>query len=446
MEPFALIHTLFYFLLALTILVAIHEFGHYYAARKLGVKVLKFSIGLGKSVWRYQQSPESTEFSIGMLPLGGFVKMVDEREGEVAERDLPFAFNRQKVSVRSAIVFAGPFANFLLAILLYWIVFMVGVAGIKPIVGTLSPGTLAEQAGFQEGDEIIAVGNIPTPTWTMAISEIFFHAMDNESVPVEVLTAREQKLIRDLIIPQELLEKPQLLHDRLGINALEPSLEPVLEEVMPNSAARLAGLAAGDRLLVADGNPIKDWQQWVDYVRANPDKDIALVVERNGAEINLTIRPAKVETPQGVVGKIGAAVQRPKFPLAAYPALVAAFYKTWESSVMTLKMIGRIIVGNASVDNLSGPISIAKYAEQSAKSGLTSFLEYLAIVSLSLGVVNLLPIPVLDGGHLMFYVLEAVMGKPIPEGIQIKLLNIGVMILLCLMVFSFYIDIFRHPA
>ncbi len=441
-----LIHTVFYFLLALTILVAIHEFGHFYVARKLGVKVLRFSIGIGKSIWRYQKTPEATEFSIGMFPLGGYVKMVDEREGEVSEEDLPFAFNRQRLAVRAAIVFAGPFANFLLAILLYWIVFMVGIAGIKPIVGTIAPGTLAEQAGFQEGDEIVAVGDIPTPTWTMAISEIFFHAMDDEAVPVDVLTTREQRIKRDLIIPRELIERPQLLHDRLGINPLEPSLEPVLEDVMPNSAAKEAGLVAGDRLLVADGKPIKDWQQWVDYVRSNPEKDIELTLERNGEEISLMIRPAKVESPQGVVGKIGAAVKRPVYPLSAYPAFVAAIYKTWESSVMTLKMIGRIIIGNASVDNLSGPISIAKYAEQSAKNGFATFMEYLAIVSLSLGVVNLLPIPVLDGGHLMFYFMEAVMRKPIPEGIQIKLLNIGVMILLCLMVFSFYVDIFRHPA
>jgi regulator of sigma E protease len=454
MQSLALMHTVFYFLLALAVLVAFHEFGHFYACRKLGVKVLRFSIGIGKSIWSYQKSPGETEFSIGFLPLGGYVKMVDEREGEVSPQDLPHAFNRQRLAIRSAIVFAGPFANFLLAVLLYWIVFMVGETGIRPVLGSIAQGTLAEQAGFLEGDEIVAVGDTATPTWGLAIGEIIEQAMDNSDVSVEVRSGGTE-LRRMLTIPLDVVENPQALHDRLGFQPMEPSIPPVVDRVDLNSAAEVAGLAPGDRLLVADGKPIKDWRQWVDYVRANPGKDIDLTVQRDDAEHRLKIRPATVESAQGAIGKIGTAVRVPPdlldarqvtYRLGFFPALAAAVGKTWEYSTMTLKMIGRMIVGKASVENLSGPISIAQYAGQSASMGLVQFLKFLAIVSVSLGVLNLLPIPVLDGGHLLFYFLEAVRGKPIPEGMQIMFQNVGIMILFSLMIFSFYLDIMRHPS
>jgi regulator of sigma E protease len=449
MQSFALMHTVFYFLLALVVLVAFHEFGHFYACRKLGVRVKRFSIGIGKPVWSYRKSPDDTEFSIGFLPLGGYVKMVDEREGEVSPNDLPYAFNRQRLAVRSAIVFAGPLANFLLAVLLYWVVFMVGETGMRPVLGSIAKGTLAEQAGFLEGDEIVAVGDTKTPTWSLAIAEVIEQAMDSGNLTVEVKTDRDARVSRVLTIPSDVVEKPEMLHDRLGFQPMEPSLPPVVDKIEPKSAAEAAGLAPGDRLLVADGKPVKDWRQWVDYVRANPEKEIDLKVLRVGVELTLAIRPAKVESAQGTIGKIGAAVRVPedlinamqvKYRLGVFPALVAAVGKTWEYSTMTLKMIGRMIVGKASVDNLSGPISIAQYAGQSASMGLVQFLKFLAIVSVSLGVLNLLPIPVLDGGHLMFYVLEAVRGKPIPEGIQIMFQNIGIVILFSLMFFSFYLD------
>jgi regulator of sigma E protease len=454
MQSLALMHTVFYFLLALAILVAFHEFGHFYACRKLGVKVLRFSIGIGKPVWSYQKSLGETEFSLGFLPLGGYVKMVDEREGEVSPKDLPHAFNRQRLAIRSAIVFAGPFANFLLAVLLYWIVFMTGETGIRPVLGSIAHGTLAEQAGFLEGDEIVAVGDTATPTWGLAVGEIIEQAMDNGDVSVAVRSGGTE-LRRKLTIPLDVVENPKALHDRLGFQPMEPSIPPVVDRVDPNSAAEAAGLVPGDRLLVADGKPVKDWRQWVDHVRANPGKDIALTVQRGDAEQSLKIRPATVESAQGAIGKIGAAVRVPPnlldanqvtYRLGVFPALAAAVGKTWEYSTMTLKMIGRMIVGKASVDNLSGPISIAQYAGQSASMGWVQFLKFLAIVSVSLGVLNLLPIPVLDGGHLLFYVLEAVRGKPIPEGMQIIFQNIGIVILFSLMIFSFYLDIMRHPA
>ena len=453
MQSFSLIHTVFYFLLALVVLVAFHEFGHFYACRKLGVKVKRFSIGIGKPVWSYRKTPDDTEFAIGLLPLGGYVKMVDEREGEVSTYDLPYAFNRQRLAVRAAIVFAGPLANFLLAVLLYWIVFMVGETGLRPVMGSIANGTLAEQAGFLEGDEILAVGDTQTPTWGLAMGEVIEQAMDNGSVTVEVKTNRDAIVKRVLTIPSDVVEKPEMLHDRLGLQPMEPSIPPIVDKIEPKSAAEAAGLTTGDRLLVADGKTVKDWRQWVEYVRANPEKEIDLKVLRAGVEFSLRIRPVKVESAQGAVGKIGASVLVPeelinamqvKYRLGVIPALFAAVEKTWDYSTMTLKMIGRMIIGKASVDNLSGPISIAQYAGQSASMGLVQFLKFIAIVSVSLGVLNLLPIPVLDGGHLMFYGLEAAMGKPIPESLQIMFQNIGIVILFSLMFFSFYLDIFRH--
>jgi regulator of sigma E protease len=452
MQSLPLAHTAFYFLLALAILIAFHEFGHFYACRLLGVKVLRFSIGLGKSVWRYRKSPEDTEFSIGLLPLGGYVKMVDEREGEVAPEDLPHAFNRQHLSVRAAIVFAGPFANLVLSVLLFWLVFMLGETGMRPVLGPLPPGTLAEQAGFQEGEEIIKVGDVATPTWTLAFGEVAEQGLDTEILLVETMTDRGTHRIRTLSIPREIIEKPTLLRDRLGFQPYQPPLPPRIERVEPNTAAEAAGLSAGDFLLEADGKPVKDWQHWVEYVRAHPGQTIDLKVDRAGSTIALKITPASVDSVKGKVGKIGAAVMVPQdlmdsmqveYRLGVLPAFTAAVAKTWDYSTLTLKMIGRMLIGQASVENLSGPISIAQYAGQSASMGLVQFLKFLSIVSISLGVLNLLPIPVLDGGHLAFYLLEAAMGKPIPERVQIMFQNIGIVMLVSLMFLSFYLDFLR---
>jgi len=455
MQSLSLAHTVFYFLLALAVLIAFHEFGHFYACRLLGVKVLRFSIGLGKSVWRYRKSPDDTEFSIGMLPLGGYVKMVDEREGEVSPEDLPHAFNRQRLAVRAAIVFAGPFANFVLAVLLSWAVLMIGETGIRPVLGPVPPGTLAEQAGFQEGEEIVRIGGAETPTWGVAIGELVEQATDTESLSVEVKSDHGALIQRTLAMPREVAEKPALLHERLGFQPYQPSLPAVVDKIEPRSAAEAAGLAAGDLLLEADGKPIKDWQQWVETVRAHPGQAVKLDVERAGARLALQITPAAVDSAKGKVGKIGAGVRIPpglldslqvEYRLGVVPAFTTAIAKTWDYSTLTLKMIGRMLAGSASVENLSGPISIAQYAGQSASMGLVQFLKFLSIVSISLAVLNLLPIPVLDGGHLAFYLLEALRGKPIPERVQVMFQNIGIVLLVSLMFFSFYLDIMRHQA
>lgn len=448
-------HTLFYFLVALAVLIAVHEFGHFVAARGLGVKVIRFSLGFGRSIWRYRKAPGATEFSIGVLPLGGYVKMVDEREGEVAPADLPYAFNRQRLSKRSAIVFAGPLFNLLLAILIYWVVFMVGETGTRPVLGPVPKASLAEQAGFEEGDEIISVGHAPTPTWNLAIGALFEKVLDEETIPVQVRTTDGEEAQRLLTVPRNVAQQPALLNSRLGFQPWQPSLPAVIDKIEPGSAAEAAGLKPGDLVVRADGAVIKDWQQWVEYVRIHPEQELKLTVERDGVALPLQIRPAAVDSPQGRIGRIGASVQVPpdllkvmqvEYRLGFFPALGAAVGKTADYSWMTLKMVGRMIVGKASVQNLSGPISIAQYAGQSASLGWIQFLKFLAVVSVSLAVLNLLPIPVLDGGHLMFYLIEAVKGSPVSEQTQALCQQIGVFILLSLMALAFVLDIERLLA
>jgi regulator of sigma E protease len=450
---FSLLHTLFFFVVALAILIAFHEFGHFWAARRLGVKVIRFSLGFGKPIWRYRKTPADTEFTVGALPLGGYVKMVDEREGEVAPADLPYAFNRQPVARRAGIVVAGPLFNFILAILIYWIVFMLGETGMRPVLGPVAKGTLAEQAGFREGDEIVAVAGDKTPTWAAAISEVVESAMDEKPVAVTVTSADGETRELSLAIPKEVAQQPDALYRSLGLRPWEPDIPPVIDDVVPGSAAEAAGLRSGDRVVSADGTPIHNWKQWVEYVRARPDAMIRAVVERSdGARLSMDVRPRAVDSAEGRIGQIGAKPRVPddvadsmkvEYRLGFFPALGEAVEKTVDYSVLTLKMIGRMLIGKAAIENLSGPISIAQYAGQSASIGFGHFLKFLAIVSISLGVLNLLPIPVLDGGHLMFYLIEVIKGSPVSDQTQAFCQQIGIFILLCLMSLAFVLDIER---
>lgn len=447
------LHTLFYFIVSIGTLVTIHEFGHFWVARKVGVKVLRFSIGFGKALWTYQKTPDSTEYVIAAVPLGGYVKMVDEREGSVAEKDLPFAFNRQPVLARIAIVVAGPLFNLLLAVALYWSVFMIGETGMRPIIGKVEQGTLAFAAGFTEKEEIISVNNTQTPTWLAAMEMIFSSAPDAaEGLQITVKNANSVQKQHLLKIPQELTQQPELLYQRLGFKPWSPQIKPIVDKILPNSAALSSGLRSKDLIISADGIAINDWVQWVDYVQKRPNKLIKLVVERNGQPVSLGIKPQPVESNKKMVGKIGAGVYIPKeliaslqvtYTLSATDAFVAAVEKTWYYATTSLSMMGKMLVGNASVENLSGPISIAQYAGQSAEMGLVHFLKFMAIVSVSLGVLNLLPVPVLDGGHLLFYLIEAIKGSPVPEKAQLFFQNIGVALLMSLMMLAVFLDLGR---
>ncbi len=441
------------FLVAIGILVAVHEFGHFWVARKLGVKVLRFSIGFGKPIWKWQKSPDATEYVVGAVPLGGYVKMLDEREGDVPEQELPRAFNRQPVGSRIAIVAAGPLANFLFAILAYWMVFVLGVEGIKPIVDEVEPDSPAATAGLRHGDQIVSVDDDSTPTWSSVMQALLYKAVKGESVSLSVRDDQGLERHVSLSLPAigEKSGSPDLLKE-VGFKPLRPTIEPVIDQVLKGSAAERAGVKPGDRVLSVDGKPIRDWSELVESVQASPGVTLALTVERDGQQIELSVTPEAVSTDQGETGRIGAGVAPP----AALPeqyraelqygplrAVVEAVRKTWEMSAMTVRMLGKMIVGKASLENVSGPITIAQYAGYTAAIGLVQFIGFLAIISISLGVINLFPVPLLDGGHLLYYVIEIIKGSPVSEQAQVLGQRLGIAMLASLMALAFYNDIMR---
>ncbi len=447
------LHTLFYFIVAIGLLVSFHEFGHFWVARKVGVKVLRFSIGFGKVVWSWQKTPDSTEYVLSSIPLGGYVKMVDEREGEVKPEDLPYAFNRQPLWARSAIVFAGPLFNLVLAVFLFWCVFIIGETGMRPITAEPAPDTIAARAGIEQGDEIIAVNGEKTPTWMLVISQVVEQALTGTSViELTVKTPDGFETTRVLNLP-ETIDEPEQLYKQLGLKPWSPVIAPVIGKVMPDGAAAQAGLQTGDVLIRADGEKIEDWMEWVEYVQQRPEKPIDLEIERDGVRLTLTITPKTVIADDGrEIGRIGAGVKIPEqlleslkvtYTLDPVEAIPKAFERTWFFASSTLQMMGKMLVGKASVKNLSGPISIAQYAGQSADMGLVPFLKYLALISVSLGVLNLLPIPMLDGGHLLFFLVEAFKGSPVPEKLQMFFQQVGLLMLLSLMLLAMFLDVER---
>ena len=449
----SVLFSLLAFILAIGVLVTVHEFGHFWVARRLGVKVLRFSIGFGKPLWTKTFGADRSEFVIAALPLGGYVRMLDEREGEVAAEDLPRAFNRQPVSTRVAVVVAGPLFNFLFAIAAYWLMFVVGIPGLRPVVGEVTPGSYAAQAGIVAGDEIIAIQGEPTPTWESAVMSLLDASLDErDAIALNVRDPGgvERDLQARFVQSAELLEKGGVLRN-FGLAPWQ--LPAVIDELVAGEAAERGGLRSGDHILAADGKPITGWNDWVEYVRARPEQSIQVEVQRDGATSVLELVPKRVTEGGTAHGFIGASVRLPDAgqhatmrvvvhhgPLEALPAAVG---KTWEVTTLTLRTLWKMLTGKASVENLSGPISIARYAGESAAVGLTTFLAFLGIVSVSLGVLNLLPIPVLDGGHLLYYLVEMVKGSPVSEAAQLAGQKIGIFLLLMLMSVAFYNDLVR---
>ena len=445
----------FFFILSFGVLITFHEFGHFWVARKLGVKVLRFSVGYGKPIWsKKSQDGDQTEYVIAALPLGGYVKMLDEREEEVDSAEQHRAFNRQPLSTRTAIVAAGPIFNFVLAIVAYWIIFMLGVSGIKPIVGEVTPGSVAATAGFVEGDQIISVGEIKTPAWNTAVLALIEESLADEDVKVEVIDNQGLEATRfmDLSHLAAKLDQGNVL-DFVGISPKGMRIPAILGHIESDSPAEQAGLLAGDELLQADGVEVNDWVGWVELVRSKPDTPINVLLRRGDIELSLTLTPMAVQAEDAEpFGRIGAGVQYDPEQASEYvviqqyglfDSLVKAVEKTWDVSVLTLKMLYNMIFGEISFKNLSGPLSIAQYAGDSASIGLVAFLTFIAVVSISLGVLNLLPIPVLDGGHLMFYLVEFIKGSPVSQETELKAQHIGIVLLLMLMVFAFYNDLER---
>jgi regulator of sigma E protease len=449
----SLLFTIISFLVALAILIAVHEFGHFWVARKLGVKVLRFSLGFGRPIWKRRGRVDDTEYVIAAIPMGGYVKMLDEREAPVDEAERDRAFNRQSLSVRSAIVVAGPLFNFIFAILAFWLVFVIGDSGLKPMIGEVVIDSRAEAAGLQVGDEIIAVGDESTPSWENVVYALLAQSLDQSQLQVRVRSesGAERNYWLNTQDLQSLAEDGRVL-EGLGLKPSRPVLPPVIGEVLSGEPAQQAGLQKGDRILSVDGIEVANWNQWVEYVRERPGHRLQLEVERTGERLSLALTTAVKGEGENVYGRIGAGVEVPEDLMEGYRSLVRygpvdamgqAFYKTWDMSVLMLRILGKMLIGEVSIKNLSGPISIADSAGKSASYGLVYFIKFLALVSVSLGVLNLLPIPVLDGGHLFFFLVEAIKGGPLPERWLEQGQKIGLLILLIIMSIAFYVDLNR---
>ncbi len=448
-----LLFTLAAFALALGLLIVFHELGHYWLARLCGVKVLRFSIGFGKPLWKRRFSKDGTEWVLAAFPLGGYVKMVDEHEGEVAPQDIPRAFNRQSVYRRFAIVLAGPLANFLLAILLYWALFVHGVPGVKPVIGPVPAATPAASAGFKAEETIVKINGEAMATWQDVRWILLQQAVQKSVVNIEVSNPRGEIAWHKLDLSG--LTVSDLDGDFMnvvGLSRYQPQVEPVIGQLVAGGPGERGGLEPDDEIVAVNSERVTHWNDVVQKVRSHPSQILEFEIRRGKQRLNFTLTPDTVQDNGEKIGRIGAA---PKIDRAAlqrlltevrYPlglALSKALEKTWETSVFSLKMLGKMLVGEISWKNVSGPITIADYAGQSAQIGWVAYLSFLALISISLGVLNLLPVPLLDGGHLMYYLVEIIKGKPVSDkALQIGQ-HVGIALLCILMAFAIYNDINR---
>jgi regulator of sigma E protease len=444
----SLLTTLIAFVVALGVLIVVHEFGHYLVARLCGVKVLRFSVGFGQPLFVRKAGADQTEWAVAAFPLGGYVKMLDEREGEVPAHERHRAFNRQPVSRRFAIVLAGPVANFLLAIFVYWLLFMHGVPGVKPMLGTPPAGTPAALAQVVSGETIVSIGDQPVKTWQDVRWVLLERAVDRGSVSLEVQNGKGEIAFRKLDLSG--LTAADLDSDflnRIGLTRFSPA---VISEVRANTPGARAGLQAGDKIVRADGKPIETWEQLVGIVAPKAGVAVQLVVLRQGETLQLSVTPDAATDNGKTVGRIGVArdpaVLEQQMVQISYGPLAAvreAAVRTWDVSILSLRMLGKMLVGEVSLKNLSGPITIADYAGQSAQMGWLPYVSFIALISISLGVLNLLPVPLLDGGHLMYYLVEMVKGRPVSDrAIEIGQ-RVGMVVLFSLMAFAIYNDIHR---
>ncbi len=446
-----ILYSAFFFIIAIGVLVTFHEYGHFLVARRLGVKVLRFSVGFGKPLWGVRRGPDQTEFVIAALPLGGYVQMLDEREGPVPDHERDRAFNRQTLARRSAIIAAGPIFNFLLAIAAYWLVFVIGIAGVKPLVGEVFDGSIAANGGFRTGDLIVSIDDRPVSTWSVAFLELLDKSLSRQAVRISVLDEddRPQERRLDFGALNQDADRAELL-ENIGFRMYRPVVPAVIGTIEHGSAADLAGLQPGDRVLTVDGRTVEAWEEWVDFVRKHPDQELTIVIERDGRTLNLLLRPARVQTDRGDIGRIGAAVHLPEEFLDSMRAteryapaagFVAALSRTWDMTRLTVSILVNMVTGNVALSNLGGPVRIAQYAGTSADAGLVQFITFLALISISLGVLNLLPIPILDGGHLFYNLIELVKGSPLSEQAQVIGQKIGIALLVGIMVLAIYNDI-----
>jgi regulator of sigma E protease len=446
--------TLLAFIAAIAILVVIHEMGHYWVARRCGVKVLRFSIGFGKTMYTKRFANSATDWVISAIPLGGYVKMLDEREGQVAAHELHMAFNRKPVLQRIAIVVAGPVANLVLAVLLFWALFVYGVPSLKPVLGKVLRNTPAATALMQEQETIISINEQVIPSWEQVSWVLLDLALQGATeARIEARTVHgeivQHVLNLKALTPDNMDEN--FLHS-LGIQPYQPRVPPVIGKLVEGGVAQRAGLLSDDKILRVDSRNIEDWKDLVEVVRGHPGQLLQLEIERSGMLRVLNLTPEAISEANITVGKIGAAPQidRREFdallttvryaPLAAFGHAVR---KTGEIANVSLKSLGKMVIGEMSLKNLSGPITIADYAGQSAQMGMVAYLNFLALISISLGVLNLLPIPLLDGGHLLYYMAELIKGSPVSEEAWGAGQKIGIALLVTLMVLALFNDFSR---
>jgi len=445
--------TLLAFVLAIVLLVVFHEYGHYLVARACGVKVLRFSVGFGKVVYSRRFGRDGTEWALSAVPLGGYVKMLDEREGEVAPHELERAFNRKPVLQRMAIVAAGPLANLLLAVALYWVLFIHGVPGLKPVIGAPLRDTPAAAAGLQAQSAIVSINGETVPSWQEVRWRLLDLILQQRTAMLAMRDAAGDVTLHELALSG--LSAADVDGDfmrKLGLQPYQPPVYPVIGQLAVDGAAAQAGMREGDRVLTVDGEAIALWEDWVRVIRAHPEQTLQVEIERDGVVQRIALRPAAVEEGGERIGRIGAGakIDRAAFEAmltevryAPHQAFAEALRKTWETALISLKMMGKIVLGEVSLKNLSGPITIADYAGQSAQMGLGAYLAFLALISVSLGILNLLPIPLLDGGHLLYYSVEFIKGSPVSDTLWEAGQKVGIALLVTMMAFALYNDVSR---
>jgi len=441
------------FVVAVSIIVTVHEFGHFIVARLLGVRVLRFSVGFGRPLLRYFSPKSGVEYVLAAVPLGGYVKMLDEREGDVAPEEQAVAFNRQPVSSRIAIVAAGPAFNFIFAVIAYVFMYLLGVQGMKPEIGEVTAESAAYEAGLSAGDEILQINDRYVLTWEETNIHIIGEALKTGTIRVRKRSMDNEvsDVMLDLSDTKAILGEGSAF-DKIGIQPWRVELGPIIGELVEHGPAKQQGLLTGDRIISANGEAIEDWNHWVQVVRSNPQQNIEVRILRDSQELNLQLVPEEASDNGEKIGRIGAypwvdqdEIEKRQVTIryGLGKAFVKGVVKTLDMSVLTVKLLGRLVIGEASLKNISGPISIAEYTGISARLGLTTFLSTLAIISISIGVLNLLPIPILDGGHLMYYFAEIVKGSPVSEVAQAYGQKIGIFMLAGLMTLAFYNDFQR---